>query len=75
MLRRFHLWRVRRRIDRILRDAGWTLEMFPMSGGRIRITSVRYADTPSVLTTIQDAADTEFPGFANFYVKNYSEPQ
>lgn len=58
------------RINKVLDDVGWP----PAPGirdiftGNVRLQETVYAAGSTALDVIQDAADAEFPGIANFYV-------
>jgi hypothetical protein len=56
------------RIDTAILESGWGggTEIFT---GNVQVRDTVYAPRTSLLTVIQDAADAEFPGVANFFVQ------
>lgn len=56
-MRRFRFWRVRRRIERVLREDGWpaNLEVFT---GRVNVSEKRYA--PGTFT-VERIGEGEWP--------------
>lgn len=59
---------VKHRIDQVLDQAGWPTGQREIFTGNVSLQSVVYSYRTSAMTAIQDAADAEFPGVANFYV-------
>lgn len=56
------------RIQTALDLAGWPLARRLISGGRTTVRAVTYDVGATMLQVIQDAADADFPGLANFYI-------
>lgn len=56
------------RIRAALADANVPAEITEIFSGNVQVQGTVYAPRQSILTVIQDAADAEFPGVANFYV-------
>lgn len=60
---------VQSRINQVLDEVGWpsgTLHR-QIFTGNVKLQEVTYAPRTSAITPIQDAADAEFPGVANYY--------
>jgi hypothetical protein len=57
------------RINQILDQAGWAPGLREVFSGNVALQGTVYAHRTQALTAIQDAADAEFPGVANFYVQ------
>lgn len=59
---------VRGRIYQVLGNAGWPSELMNIFSGNVSLYESTYTPGESVLTVLQDAADSEFPGIGNLYV-------
>lgn len=59
---------VQDRIKSILADAGIPSALTNIFTGNVRVQQTTYAPGYSSLAAIQDAADAEFPGVANFFI-------
>ena len=57
------------RIDQILTQLGWPAGNREIFTGNVKLKETVYAPRQTALTAIQDAADAEFPGIANFYIQ------
>lgn len=63
------------RINEVLDQLGWPAGPREIFTGNVRLKETVYAPaTNSALTAIQDAADAEFPGIANFYIQKNGTP-
>ena len=60
---------VANRINKILDQADWPTGLREIFSGNVSLQGVNYAYRTSALTAIQDSADAEFPGVANFYIQ------
>lgn len=56
------------RINSVLNSAQWPVGLRDLNSGNVSLKSTTYAYRTPALAAIQDAADAEFPGVANFYV-------
>lgn len=61
---------VQDRIKSILADAGIPTALTNIFTGNVRVQQTTYAPGYSSLAAIQDAADAEFPGVANFFISS-----
>lgn len=57
------------RINKILDQAGWPNGLREVFSGNVSLQAGLYSFRTSVMTALQDCADAEFPGVANFYVQ------
>ncbi len=56
------------RIKAALFDAGWPTALTDIFSGNVSVQDVVYAPRSQILSVIQDAADAEWPGVANFFM-------
>jgi hypothetical protein len=56
------------RIYAALADGAWPAERTRIASGNVNLQAVTYPPGTSMLSIIQDAADGEFPGVANFFM-------
>jgi hypothetical protein len=56
------------RIGAALTDAGWFAGLRRIFSGNVNEQETVYAPRDSLLTVVEDAADSEFPGVANVYI-------
>lgn len=61
---------VQTRIGQVLDEVGWPSALREIFSGNSKLQEVTYPYRTSALAVIQDAADAEFPGVANFYVNS-----
>jgi hypothetical protein len=54
-------------ITQVLDQAGWPIGMREVFSGNVKVQESVYSYRTPALQVIQDAADAEFPGVANFY--------
>lgn len=57
------------RINQVLDELGWANGDREIFSGNVKLKETIYAIRTSALNVIQDAADSEFPGVANFYIQ------
>lgn len=57
------------RINQVLDEAGWPVGMREIFSGNITLRYAVYPVRAQALTVIQDAADADFPGVANVFVR------
>jgi hypothetical protein len=57
------------RINQILDQANWPNGLREVFSGNVSLQAGLYSFRTSVMTALQDTADAEFPGVANFYVQ------
>ena len=55
------------RINDVLDSAGWPVGLREVFSGNVKVQEQVYSRRSQALTVIEDAADAEFPGVANFY--------
>lgn len=55
------------RINQVLNQAGYSVGLREIFSGNVKVRETAYAPRASALSAIEDAADAEFPGVANFY--------
>jgi hypothetical protein len=60
---------VANRINKVLDQANWANGLREVFSGNVSLQGTVYAHRTPALTAIQDAADAEFPGVANFYIQ------
>ena len=60
---------VAHRINQVLDEVGWPSGLREVFSGNVKLKETVYSVRSSALSVIQDAADAEFPGVANFYVQ------
>jgi len=58
---------VRVRMFQVLGNAGWPPELATIFSGNVSLYESTYSPGENVLTVLQDAADSEFPGVGNLY--------
>lgn len=58
---------VRERMFQVLGNAGWPPELAAIFSGNVSLYESSYAPGENVLTVLQDAADSEFPGVGNIF--------
>lgn len=58
---------VRVRMYQVLGNAGWPPELATIFSGNVSLYESSYSSGENVLTVLQDAADSEFPGVGNVY--------
>jgi hypothetical protein len=56
------------RINLLLDQANWPVGLREVFSGNVALQGVVYSRRTPVMTAIQDCADAEFPGVANFYI-------
>lgn len=61
---------VQSRIEQVLDEVGWPSGTVhrQIFTGNVKLQEVTYSPRTSAIAVIQDAADAEFPGVANFYI-------
>ncbi len=57
------------RINSVLNSAQWPVGLREVFSGNVKLKETTYAYRTPALAAIQDAADAEFPGVANFYIQ------
>lgn len=62
------------RIRAALADAQWPDGYSVIFSGNVAVQDTVYAPRTQILSVIQDAADAEWPGVANFYIAKTGEP-
>lgn len=59
------------RINQAMADCGFPSGLTSIFTGNVNLLETVYAPGETILAVVQDAADAEFPGVANFYVDKY----
>ena len=62
------------RIRAALADAGWPTGFSVIFSGNVAVQDTVYSPRAQILSVIQDAADAEWPGVANFYIAKDGKP-
>lgn len=64
---------VQHRINQVLNQSGWSNGLREILSGNVSLRETVYSSHSTALSAIQDAADGEFPGVANFYFQKTGE--